>query len=281
VFEALGSSIGIVNFTGGQPTMKTDAADIMLSAAKLLARLELMHYTTNALTPDADTALLEKVLTGAPRVITRVSLSLDGLNDGHDGVRGVSGNFAKAETLFKQCKELKRRFSNLRAGFSTTIGTFNAGALKELAAAFPDKDFHTFDFYHANSEYYGEAPREPLALDAAGKARAAAELLHGLPKGIDALLNRIFLALSGKQPLPCAAGEAAVSLFPAGEVKRCYFLKESIGNIRAGAYDLPAIMRAARPKLNEECRLCWNTCNAYATIAARPLAAGAGWLRAR
>lgn len=277
LFQRLGKAIAIVNFSGGQPTLKTGLDRIMLSAVEQLPNLALMHYTTNALTPEADLTLVDTVLSAHPRFALRVSISLDGLEDGHDSVRGVPGNFEKAARLFARLNERKQRFAGLRVGFSTTIGTFNVDRLPAISSAFPDKDFHTFDFYHRNDVYYGETPRDGMALD-------PEEVLYGVEqKGVDGILNGVFLGLNrdaSNQPL-CAAGDASISVYPKGEVKRCFYLDETIGDLRSSDFDLLEVVKRSRAKFGVDCRKCWNTCNAYSTMVARPLATASALWRAR
>ncbi|MFH2203528.1 MAG: radical SAM protein [Elusimicrobiota bacterium] len=273
MFQGFGKAIGIVSFTGGQPTLKPDLNRIMLSAVELLPRLCIMHYTTNALHPAKDTELADKVLAAHPRLPLRISISLDGTGTEHDEVRGVPGNYAKVEELFARLRERRRRHPNLRLGFSTTIGGFNLAGLGATAAAFPAKDYHTFDFFHKSRTYYGETAIPGAALDGEQRRGAAATLARRKAGGIEDILNRAFLALAAGPYLrpACAAGMSTVSIYPNGEIRRCLFLDQPGGGH------------------SPRCRRCWNTCNAYATMAAHPLttalsllrAAAAGGLRGR
>jgi MoaA/NifB/PqqE/SkfB family radical SAM enzyme len=273
MFERVGGAVAIANFTGGQPTLKADLDKIMLGAVERLPNLSLVHYTTNALTPDADLALIETVLSVHPYLHFRVSLSLDGLDQEHDRVRGLSGNFKKTKELFDSLIKQKKRFSNLCVGLSTTVGAYNADRLRTILESFSGKDFHTFDFYHQNDTYYGEAPEEKMALDSKPRADAASLLSRRPASGVEGVLNRIFLSLDkniSKQPL-CAAGDASVSVYPKGEIKRCYYLDESVGDLRSCGHDVLDVVKQKKIELHKDCRKCWNTCNAYSTMAARPL----------
>jgi len=267
--------LAILSITGGQPTLRRDLDRIILAATELLPKLSVVSVNTNALTPPADVALVETVLSECPGLRFDVSISLDGLRETHDAIRGVPGNFAKIEDLVARLRGVQYVHRGLRIGLSTTITRTNLDELEALVGVFPEKDFHTFDFYATSEAYYGEPSPEGMALNDRDLARARRVLRTRKARSIEDLLNRMFVRLAGfprRQPA-CTAGTSAVSIYPDGQVKRCYFLTHSIGRLREVDYDLPKLLRENKRELRRPCKECWNTCNAYTTLIARPFRA--------
>ena len=69
--------------------------------------------------------VVEKIVDNIPNnKIQNIGVSLDGVPEVHDEIRGISGNFEKAVWLFDKLKELRYRHKNL--------AVYNAGKFRDF-----------------------------------------------------------------------------------------------------------------------------------------------------
>jgi MoaA/NifB/PqqE/SkfB family radical SAM enzyme len=91
--------------SGGEPTVRSDFYEILLAEHRALPEATL-QISTNGLLP-------QRVLDIAAKADFKleVGISLDGVGEDHDRIRGVKGNFTCVEKLVTGLKELKVNFS--------------------------------------------------------------------------------------------------------------------------------------------------------------------------
>jgi MoaA/NifB/PqqE/SkfB family radical SAM enzyme len=98
-----------VTLTGGEPFLRSDLSDMFLALDK---RGQDTGTTTNALALE----LIKKQITDTLRGLSgkntfSLQISVDGLEEMHDYIRGVKGNFKKAMALLSWCRELEKECS--------------------------------------------------------------------------------------------------------------------------------------------------------------------------
>ena len=72
------------------------------------------------------------MLQAAPKSEVIINLSIDGVGEDHNEIRGVRNNWTRALSTWAQLKQLKRQYSNLTLGVHTVISTFNVDRFPEL-----------------------------------------------------------------------------------------------------------------------------------------------------
>jgi polysaccharide pyruvyl transferase WcaK-like protein/MoaA/NifB/PqqE/SkfB family radical SAM enzyme len=89
------TSVGI---NGGEPTLRKDLAELAAAAGDALPRLERFNLITNAIVPKRVMPAIDALadLCAARGLHLDVMVSLDGIGEVHDRVRGIRGNFASA-----------------------------------------------------------------------------------------------------------------------------------------------------------------------------------------
>ncbi len=92
--------------TGGEPTTRGDLEQVFLAEHKALPNAKL-QLSTNGLLPDRALSLVKFALNND--ICIDVGLSLDGVGNNHDEIRGVPGNFNKAERLLSELFKLKEQ----------------------------------------------------------------------------------------------------------------------------------------------------------------------------
>lgn len=120
------------SLTGGEPFLRKDLADIVAIFVKN-NKPENITMPTNCLMPNRITELAEKILNIYKKNFV-ITLSLDGIGNLHDKIRGVENNFQKFLETYKSLKELQKRYKNLHIGVNTTINSLNKDYIKEIGS---------------------------------------------------------------------------------------------------------------------------------------------------
>jgi hypothetical protein len=77
---------------------------------------------------------VRQIAEGCPESQIIINLSLDGVGEKHDFIRGVPGNFEKFERTLAALLDLRDSLPNLAIGIHSVISTFSVGHLDELIA---------------------------------------------------------------------------------------------------------------------------------------------------
>ena len=262
IFKSLGSSPVWVTFSGGEPFLRDDLTEIVTSFANI-CKPKLINIPTNGLLTERIVNFTKKILSTLKRSSLIINLSLDHLDDRHDEIRGVKGNFTKAINTFKELKKIKN--PNLSVGIHTVISRFNVKDIKEifteLTSLSPDS-------------YILEVAEERVELNTVGKEITPLledyiEALNFIkeklnqfsPRGIYPKLAKAFRLeyydltqkyfLGTPPPIPCYAAFASCQITPEGEVWSCCIKGESMGNLKDFNLHFPSLWKS---KLAKEVR---------------------------
>lgn len=219
-----------VNITGGEPFVRRDLEDIVEVMSRKSSRIVI---STSGWHTDRILKMAEKY----PNIGIRVSI--EGLSEKNDDLRGRDGSFDRALRLLLTLKEMGMK----DIGYGCTVSNKNSEDMlwlyklsHELGMEFATAAFH-------NSYYFHKDDNEITNKD---------EVIGNFHKLIEELLKenspkswyRAFFNLGlinyirgGKRMLPCEAGTANFFIEPYGDVFPCNGLeerywKESMGNIR-------------------------------------------------
>jgi MoaA/NifB/PqqE/SkfB family radical SAM enzyme len=181
-----------------------------------------------------------------------VNLSLDGVGEQHDRIRGVPGNFERFEANYRALRDLDR--PNLSIGIHSVLSVFNVDHVSEL---------YDYALRLAPDAYITEIAEERVELDTVGTeitptvenyAAAVEELIarveertfHGLGRITEAfrveyyrLVPRILRQQT--QVIGCYAGWASAQIYADGTVWPCCVRADDMGNLRDVAYDFRTI----------------------------------------
>ena len=219
-----------VNITGGEPFVRRDLEDIVEVMFRKSSRIVI---STSGWHTDRIIKMAEKF----PKIGIRVSI--EGLSQKNDELRGREGSFDRAMRLLLTLKEMGIE----DIGYGCTVSNKNSDDMlwlyklsRELGMEFATAAFHNSYYFHKDdneitnkSEVIGNFHKliEELLKENSPKSWYRAFFNLGL-------INYI----RGKpRMLPCEAGSANFFIEPYGEVYPCNGLedrywKESMGNIR-------------------------------------------------
>ncbi len=189
-----------------------------------------------------------------------VNLSLDGVGEKHDIVRGVKGNFERAMRTYAGLKALKGRYNNFTLGVHTVISNFNVDEFDTIYNFVRDE--------LKPDSFISEIAEERVELDTVGmgitppieKYQPVIERLqdgihkaefNGVSRITQAFRDRYYdlvkrTLVEKRQVIPCLAGIASAQIAPNGDVWTCCIRAESVGNLREYNYDFGAVWRTAK-----------------------------------
>jgi radical SAM protein with 4Fe4S-binding SPASM domain len=266
-----------VNLSGGEPFLREDLPQIVQVVRTACPKARIV-ISTNGLNPERIEGIISKILEVDEGI--GVGVSVDGLGEVHDRIRGVTGTYAQAVQTVEGLKKAGVR--DLRIAF--TAFEENSGQLmrvydlsRKLGVEFSCVVAHDSDVYFRTSGTR-LGSMESLAGDIS--CLAERELRTPVPKrwarsyfyrGLIDYIN------TRKRLLSCMAGSASLFIDPEGEVRPCNVLDMSMGNIardpfaqlwesdRAGAIRAQ-VAKCARP--------CWMMCSVRPALKKNMLKAG-------
>jgi len=256
-FAKIGRGPLYFTFTGGEPFLRKDTAEMALSAYRH-CRPTVITIPTNGLLTQRIIEQVDRICTGAPAANIGINLSLDEVGERHDEIRLVPGNWKKAMSTWQELKALQKQHKNLILTTHTVISNYNIDRFFEIYAG--------LEFLQPDS-YITEIAEQRVELDTIGwqitptaeKYSVIADFLSqkahersasGLAKITQAFRAEYYqlakrTLYEHRQVIPCYAGWASCQIAPNGDIWSCCIRAESVGNLRANGYDLLPIWRGA------------------------------------
>jgi MoaA/NifB/PqqE/SkfB family radical SAM enzyme len=258
-FVSLGRAPYWFTFSGGEPTLRKDLPEIVESAYRN-CHPGIINIPTNGIQDKIIPERIERVLRAAPGSEVIVNLSLDGVDEKHDIIRGVRGNFARAMRTYAGLKVLKDRYKNFTLGVHTVISNFNIDEFDTIYAFVRDE--------LKPDSFISEIAEERVELDTVGmgitpsieRYQAVIERLQegmrraefrGVSRITQAFRDRYYdlvkrTLVERRQVIPCMAGVASAQIAPNGDVWTCCIRAESVGNLRDHDYNFRSVWSSAR-----------------------------------
>jgi MoaA/NifB/PqqE/SkfB family radical SAM enzyme len=251
-FRSLGRSPYWYTMSGGEPFLRKDLAAICESAYGH-GRPGIINIPTNGLLTSWIPGAVEDIAGRCPGTQVIINLSLDGIEEEHDRIRGVPGSFTKAVETYRGLRSLG--LPNLTVGVHTVISVHNVGRIPEIY------DYVVREL--APDSFITEIAEERVELETMGAAITPSATEYG--GAVDFLIGKIkeqeysgisritqsfrvryyelvkrYLA-EGTQPIPCHAGVASAQIAPDGDVWFCCIKAAPMGNLRDVDYDFKKI----------------------------------------
>lgn len=258
--EKTAKSLGHIKYlaiTGGEPTLRDDIPEI----CEVFYRhngAHIINMHTNGYLTEKTVEITREILNRCPHSFLMVQVTLDGLAETHNLIRGVSDGFDRAVRTLRHLMPLADRYPNLGLRVGTTYSYFNKDEMVQLhefilrelqlkhsinivrgdARDKHSKDITMQDYHEAMGELrldeqFHERDSHPFA--------GMKEVLMRLAPEENARAAR-----EGKMTYPCVAGKKVIVIGDDGELYPCEILSKSFGNLRDADYDVNALLKSQR-----------------------------------
>jgi MoaA/NifB/PqqE/SkfB family radical SAM enzyme len=283
--EDLKDDLVWIEFTGGEPFLRNDIAEIV-SFAMNSTGVAVVGITSNGLDQKLVLRKTREMLSQSKKKRLVVGISIDGDPETYQRARGING-FNLAMQTFLGLKQLASSYKNLRPHIAYTINSFNCGNFpsfyrfmsEEHEASVSDISFaveHPSGYYFRDksttSQETAETFKEKAIDDIAfvNRLRHRQKLKYSNPVTLfyDYYLKRVqaYFENPCKQVIPCRACKSSAYVDPYGNVYPCTMWKEILGNLRRESFR--SIWNSEKRKTVAEtvrlgkCPNCWTPCEA-------------------
>lgn len=257
-FESLGKQVVWVTISGGEPYLRSDLPRICEALSEHCSP-SIINIPTNGSLPAAIESKTREVLQRCPDVTVIVNISLDGIGDEHDNIRGLDGNFERLVESYERLVKLKKEFPCLRVGIHSVISTHNIDDVLNVYqyARQLDPDSYITEVAEHRTELFNL--KEDITPCSDAYVKVVDELSrrirrdHPRPRGsiarITQALRLTYYQIASRelqerrQVVPCYAGFASCQITPYGDVWPCCVLgyERPMGNLREAGYDFKKV----------------------------------------
>jgi MoaA/NifB/PqqE/SkfB family radical SAM enzyme len=251
-FRSLGRAPYWYTMSGGEPFLRSDLPDICESAYRH-GSPGIINIPTNGLLSSRIPEMVEDIADRCRRSQVIVNLSLDGVGEEHDRIRGVEGSFDRAVETFRGLRSVSA--PNLTVGVHTVISVHNVDrvpSIYEYVARELSPDSYITEIAEERVELETLGASIAPTPDAYARAvdfliaRIREQRYSGISRVTQSFRIRYYELVkryltSGRQPIPCYSGVASAQIAPDGDVWFCCIKADPIGNLRDVGYDFRKI----------------------------------------
>ena len=252
VLASLGRAPYWFTISGGEPLMFPDIVELTQLVYQH-CRPGIINIPTNAILKSGPERV-RRILESCPDTQLIINLSLDGVGEKHDFIRGVAGNFEKFEERLDQYFALRDEFPNLVVGIHSVVSVFSVGHLDELIE-YADRS--------AADQFITEIAEPRVELDTVGLpiTPSAEEYAQTIDRLIDYVNSKRYQGVARiteafrveyyklvkrildeeDQVIDCYAGWASAQIYADGTVWPCCVRADNLGNLRDHNYDFKEI----------------------------------------
>lgn len=262
-YYKLPQSLRLVNLTGGEPFLRKDLVDIAEVISDRCRGVQL-HLSTNGLLTNRIVAAVEKILNINKSVGVRISL--DGIGENHNRIRGVPGAYEKALATLVALQKIGLK--DLGLAFTMISGNEDQLLLVYQEAKKLGVDFTTA-IAHSSPIFFGEqkdnAPEAELGAAALVDLRQKQLQSLGVKQWFRAYFTdgQIDYLKGRARKIHCGAIRKFIFVNPDGTVYPCPILNKPLG--RLDKSDIEGLVTANPSILGQvdKCKLnCWMICTA-------------------
>jgi len=270
IFKNIGHSPYWITFSGGEPFLRSDIVEIVSEIYKV-SKPRIINIPTNGLLVKTIVDKTEAIAKACPKAQITINVSIDGIEEQHDAIRNVPGNYKKAISTFHGLKALK--LSNLNVGIHTVISRFNVDTFPSIA-----NELMRFN----PDSYITEIAEEREELDTIGAditpslvsyKSAVDYLIHRIKNSSFKGMAKVTMAFrieyynlvkkimrDKKQIIPCYSSIASAQISPDGDLWSCCIKANSLGNLRKTRYNFRKIWFSPEAELERRSihkKQCW------------------------
>jgi radical SAM protein with 4Fe4S-binding SPASM domain len=280
IFRESYPSVRMLTLTGGEATLRADLPEIWAIARQSLPQLEQGSLATHGLntqrTLDHVKAIMEEIEANPGKMNHfTVQISLDGIGEMHDHIRGIPGFFEKVQRTIAGLIELEQRYPILQHQISMVVLPDNVGEVMKVRDFAKERNLTVYfspavlsgpyfnNLEHADTLGFTKGtPKAQIARD------AFISLSHDQANPLRFYYDDMVKMIDGaKRSRTCLMGFFSCVIEHTGEVYPCPMWEyESFGNLLTNSFDevwFSEQAQAARHKLRlTGCPDCTSICYA-------------------
>ncbi len=265
-YRNLPHSLREINVSGGEPFLREDLPEVIAVIRQACPQARLV-ISTNGILVDRIQQMVPRLLELGPALAIRVSV--DGLEDTHDRLRGVPGVYGRA----LRGLEALRHAGVRDLGIGMTLLAENLAQISQVYHLAEELGVEFSVTLASDSPiYFGKdkaclRPQDGNQLLSELRRLAWAEYRHRQPKRWFRAWFAQELAqyaLCGQRPLACDAGQGFFYLDPQGSVFCCHLLPHRLGSLRGVDWTSLWLSKEAQSARQAVagCQACWMVCTA-------------------
>lgn len=270
VFGRLPPSLQDVNISGGEPFLRRDLPEILAAIKRTNPRARLV-ISTNGFQPTKTKQMLPEILAADPKIAVRVSI--DGMHDTHDAVRGIPNGFQKCVQTLDLCREAG--VSDLGIGF--TLLEQNVGELGDVHRFAEDRRLQLSITVATDSTIYFGENKESMRPQSSHAVRQAFSRVidtqlrkWDLKENFRGWFNRTLMQYheTNKRPFTCDGASGFFYMDSFANIYLCHILNVRIGNLVQQTWEeLWSSAEATQARdIAAHCDKCWLVCTGKAQI---------------
>lgn len=262
-FEKFNGKIFWATLSGGEPFMRRDLPEIFEALCEH-CHPAVVNIPSNGLLSPLIESQIKKILEKNFDTDLTLNLSLDGVGEKHEKIRGIPGNFERVLDTYERVKKLKEQFPRFQIGIHTVISKHNINDALEVYefAKKLEPDSYITEVAEHRTELFNS--NDDITPDADSYAKFAEELsknirrdyLHSkknvskVTQGFRLEYYRVAAQVlrENRQVIPCYAGYASCQITPFGDVWPCCILgyDKAMGNLREVNYDFKKVWHSKK-----------------------------------
>src|SRR3989344_1172436 len=241
--------IKLFNFAGGEPFLVKDIDKFVDAIAKYSRPLQI-RFVTNGFSTDLIKRKMESFLIKHKDMSFGIKISLDGMKNTHDNIRGVKGSFDNVVKTIDELNMLREKYNKrLAINLGFTVNKLNFNEVDNVYKLAREKNIgFLYKPVLKIKKFSNEGFIEDLFLD----EKAVKELLAYNKKFIKEYKSKGFfeglvykhfyklMSLYLKEPrdyIKCYALSASCYIIPNGDVTSCLLLNDVFGNLNNKNFD--------------------------------------------
>lgn len=286
IFQNMGKTYW-VTVGGGEPFLREDLLQIILAICEDLEP-RIVNIVSNGTMPEKIFYAIRKLTNLFPNTHFILNLSLDHINEQHDIIRGLKGNF---DLVFKTAKSLKSiRDFNFSLGIHSVISKYNLNEFPFIYYWIKENiqpDFYIIENAQTREEFinlegdFFQKPSDYLKAVKFYLDKIKSEKMAGINRLKRAFRIVYYNAVKGsllykKKPYNCYGGYNSCQVNPDGAVWSCATKGFILGDLRNHNYDFKGLWLSRkanemRDKIRQEQCFCHLSNVSYTNILLDPI----------
>jgi MoaA/NifB/PqqE/SkfB family radical SAM enzyme len=267
IFRSMGH-IYVFNISGGEPFLRPDITEIITAACKHLSP-GIVHIPTNAISKNRietkTREILDMLKRNYPQTQLTIKPSLDHIEEKHDDIRGVPGNFKKVMDVYHRLKEFQSDYPNLHVELGTVISRWNVGDVEEIAQYVTQLGVDSYrneiaeqrsEMFNTQNDITPDAEQYDKAIDFFVQQIRQNMKNRKMFQRITNAFRLVYYGLAiqilkeKRQVIPCYAGISNVHMTPYGDIWACCTLgyDKPMGNLRDYNYNFTELWNSPAAK---------------------------------